>query len=189
VHVSIEAPAASASARHKRIGPVATAPQYRKVLDYIEIAKSEGARCVLGGRPAQLSGSGSGQFIEPTIFVDVKNSMRIAQEEVFGPVLSVIGFETEEEAIEIGNDVIYGLAAGVWTKDIARAIRMSKVLKAGMVWVNTYRAISYMMPFGGIKHSGIGRENGVEAIREFLETKSVWISTAQSSPANPFVMR
>jgi aldehyde dehydrogenase (NAD+) len=115
--------------------------------------------------------------------------MRIAQEEVFGPVLSVIGFETEEEAIEIGNDVIYGLAAGVWTKDIARAIRMSKVLKAGMVWVNTYRAISYMMPFGGIKRSGIGRENGVEAIREFLETKSVWISTAQSSPANPFVMR
>jgi (Z)-2-((N-methylformamido)methylene)-5-hydroxybutyrolactone dehydrogenase len=171
------------------IGPVATAPQYRKVLEYIDIAKSEGARCVLGGKPAQLSGSGGGQFVEPTIFVDVTNSMRIAQEEVFGPVLSVIGFETEEEAIEIGNGVIYGLAAGVWTKDIARAIRMSKALKAGTVWVNTYRAVSYMMPFGGMKHSGIGRENGVEAIRDFLETKSVWVSTASSIPANPFVMR
>jgi acyl-CoA reductase-like NAD-dependent aldehyde dehydrogenase len=171
------------------IGPVATAPQYRKVLEYIDIAKSEGARCVLGGRPAQLSNSGGGQFVEPTIFVDVTNSMRIAQEEVFGPVLSVIGFETEEEAIEIGNGVIYGLAAGVWTKDIARAIRMSNALKAGTVWVNTYRAVSYMMPFGGMKHSGIGRENGVEAIRDFLETKSVWVSTGSSIPANPFIMR
>jgi acyl-CoA reductase-like NAD-dependent aldehyde dehydrogenase len=171
------------------IGPVTTPPQYRKVLDYIEIAKSEGARCVLGGKPAQPPGSGSSQFVEPTIFDDVKNSMRIAQEEVFGPVLSIIGFETEEEAIQIGNDVIYGLAAGVWTKDISRAIRMSKALKAGTVWVNTYRAVSYTMPFGGMKQSGVGRENGIEAVRDYLETKSVWISTAQSSPANPFVMR
>jgi (Z)-2-((N-methylformamido)methylene)-5-hydroxybutyrolactone dehydrogenase len=170
------------------IGPVATAPQYRKVMDYILLAQSEGARCVLGGKAARLEGV-RGQFVEPTIFVDVKNDMRIAQEEVFGPVLSVIGFETEAEAIEIGNGVIYGLAAGGWTKDIARAIRMSNALKAGMVWVNIYRAVSYMMPFGGMKHSGIGRENGIEAIREFLETKSVWISTAQSSPANPFIMR
>jgi (Z)-2-((N-methylformamido)methylene)-5-hydroxybutyrolactone dehydrogenase len=115
--------------------------------------------------------------------------MRIAQEEVFGPVLSVIGFETEEEAIEIGNDVIFGLAAGVWTKDTARAVRMSKALKAGTVYVNTYRAVSYMVPFGGVKRSGLGRENGIEAIRDFLETKSVWLSMASSGPANPFIIR
>ncbi|SDJ53874.1 aldehyde dehydrogenase (NAD+) [Bradyrhizobium sp. Rc2d] len=169
------------------IGPVTTPAQYQKVLDYIEIANSEGARCVLGGGPA--SGLPGGQFVEPTIFVDVAPKMRIAQEEVFGPVLSVLGFEDEAEAVAIGNDVIYGLAAGVWTRDIGRALRMSKALKAGTVWVNTYRAISYMMPFGGMKYSGLGRENGIEAIREFLETKSVWVSTAVGAPANPFVMR
>lgn len=169
------------------IGPVTTAPQYRKILDYIEIAKAEGARCILGGGPAP--GLPGGQFVEPTIFADVTPEMRIAREEVFGPVLSIIGFDDEAEAIRIGNDTIYGLAAGVWTKDIGRAVRMSAALKAGTVWVNTYRAVSYMMPFGGMKHSGIGRESGIEAVREYLETKSVWISTAQGAPANPFVMR
>ncbi len=171
------------------IGPVTTAPQYQKILDYIAIAKGEGARCLFGGGPAEGPGLTGGQFVQPTIFTDVSNEMRIAQEEVFGPVLSIIGFEDEAQAVEIGNDVIYGLAAGVWTKDIARAIRMSKALKAGTVWVNTYRAISYTMPFGGMKHSGIGRESGIEAIHEYLETKSVWISISDAPPGNPFVMR
>ena len=169
------------------IGPVTTAPQYRKILDYMEIAKAEGARCILGGGAA--SDMPGGQFVEPTIFVDVRPDMRIAREEVFGPVLSIIGFDTEEEAVRLANDTIYGLAAGVWTKDMNRALRMTAALKAGTVWVNTYRAISYMMPFGGMKHSGIGRESGMDAIHEYLETKSVWISTAEGSPANPFVMR
>ena len=93
----------------------------------------------------------------------IRSYYEIAREEIFGPVLSIIGFEDEAEAVEIGNDVIYGLAAGVWTKDIGRAVRMSKALKAGTVWVNTYRAVSYMMPFGGVKHSGIGRESGIES--------------------------
>jgi aldehyde dehydrogenase (NAD+) len=171
------------------IGPVTTPPQFQKIMDYIDIAKGEGARCVLGGRRAEGAGLESGQFVEPTIFVDVTNDMRIAQEEVFGPVLSVIGFDTEADAVRIGNDVIYGLAAGVWTKDIGRGLRMTKALKAGMVWVNTYRAVSYMMPFGGIKDSGIGRESGMSSVKEFLETKSVWISTSDAVPANPFIQR
>ena len=171
------------------IGPITTPAQYRKVLDYIEIARGEGARCILGGGPATADDLPGGQFVEPTIFVDVDPGMRIAREEVFGPVLSVIGFEDEAEAVRIANDTIYGLAAGVWTGDIGRAIRMSQALKAGTVWVNTYRAVSYMMPFGGIKHSGIGRESGIEAIDEYFETKSTWISYSTSAPANPFVMR
>ncbi len=163
------------------IGPLATPEQYQKVLRYIDIAKSEGARCVLGGEPVRdLPG---GQFVKPTVFVDVTNDMRIAQEEVFGPVLSVIGFDDEADAVRIANDVIYGLAAGVWTTDISRALRVSKALRAGTVWINTYRAMSFNLPFGGMKQSGLGRENGIEAVREFLETKSVWVSTAAGAPA------
>ena len=172
-----------------QIGPIATPPQYEKVLRYIALAKSEGARCILGGAPATGPGLTGGMFVQPTIFDGVSNRMRLAQEEVFGPVLSIMGFDTEAEAIAIGNDVIYGLAAGVWTGDVGRAIRMSKALQAGMVWVNTYRAYSFAVPLGGMKHSGLGREGGIEAINEYLETKSVMISTASAAPSNPFVQK
>ncbi|HYH22901.1 MAG TPA: aldehyde dehydrogenase [Azospirillum sp.] len=171
-----------------QVGPVTTPPQYRKVLDYIDVAQKEGARLVLGGGPAKRPECGEGWFVEPTIFTGVENRMRIAQEEVFGPVLAVIPFEDEEEAVAIANGTLYGLAAGVWTQDIGRAIRMTERLRAGTVWVNTYRAVSFMVPFGGVKNSGIGRESGIEAIREYLDTKSVWINTG-AAVGNPFVLR
>jgi acyl-CoA reductase-like NAD-dependent aldehyde dehydrogenase len=171
-----------------QVGPITTRPQYDKVLDYIRIAKAEGAVCRLGGAPAQRPECGSGWFVEPTIFSGVRPEMRIAQEEVFGPVLSIIPFDTEDDAVGIANGTVYGLAAGVWTKSIRRALSMSERLEAGTVWVNTYRAVSYMSPFGGYKRSGIGRESGIDAIREYLQTKSVWIDIAGNAP-NPFVMR
>ena len=171
-----------------QVGPITTRPQYRKVLDYIEIAKGEGAACALGGGAAVRPECGSGWFVEPTIFTGVEPAMRIAQEEVFGPVLSVIPFDTEDEALAIANDTLYGLAAGVWTQSIKRALQMSEKLEAGTVWVNTYRAVSYMSPFGGYKRSGIGRESGISAIRQYLHEKSVWIDTNEEVP-NPFVMR
>jgi (Z)-2-((N-methylformamido)methylene)-5-hydroxybutyrolactone dehydrogenase len=171
-----------------QVGPVTNPPQYRKILDYLDIAKGEGAKPVLGGGKATRPECGDGWFVEPTIFTGVRNSMRIAQEEVFGPVLSVIPFKDEDEAVAIGNDVVYGLAAGVWTQSMRRALTMSERLQAGTVWVNTYRAVSYLSPFGGYKRSGLGRESGQDMIREYLQTKSVWISTAAEVP-NPFVMR
>ena len=171
-----------------QVGPVTNPPQFKKILDYIDIAKGEGAKAVLGGAKATRPECGSGWFVEPTIFTGVNNSMRIAQEEVFGPVLSVIPFKDEEEAVAIGNDVVYGLAAGVWTQNMRRAFLMSEKLQAGTVWVNTYRAVSFMSPFGGFKRSGIGRESGQDMIYEYLQTKSVWISTATEVP-NPFVLR
>lgn len=171
------------------VGPISTPVQFQKVLDYLDIAQTDGARCVLGGKPATGPDLGAGQFIEPTILVDVRNDMRIAQEEVFGPILAVIEFSDEEEAIGLANDVPYGLVAGVWTANIGRALRMSKALDVGTVWINTYRTYSYMVPFGGMKGSGLGREHGIEAIDEYLETKSVVINTGDEPPVNPFIMR
>ena len=136
----------------------------------LAIAKAEGACCSLGGGPASGPDLPGGQFVQPTIFVDVKPAMRIARKEVFGPVLSVIRFGAEADAIELAKDTIYGLAAGIWatdilTTDIGRAMRVSKALKAGTVSINTDRISSDMMPFGGMKHSDIGRESGVDSIR------------------------
>ena len=171
-----------------QVGPITTRPQYDKVLSYIDVAKKEGAQLAMGGGPATRPECGDGWFVEPTVFTGVKNAMRIAQEEVFGPVLSVIKFKDEDEATAIANDVRFGLGAGVWTNDIGRAIRMSERIQAGTVWVNTYRAVSYLSPFGGYKDSGLGRESGQDAIKEFLQVKSVWINTGATT-GNPFVLR
>lgn len=171
-----------------QVGPIGTAPQFEKVLKYLAIAKEEGATCVLGGKKAEKPECGQGWFVEPSIYTDVSTEMRVAKEEIFGPVLSVIKFADEEEAIAQANETPYGLAAGVWTSNMRQAFEVSSRLRAGTVWVNTYRAFSYLSPFGGYKRSGIGRENGQEAIYEYLQTKSVWISTQQEVP-NPFIMR
>lgn len=175
------------SNRETQIGPIATRPHFEKVLSYIEIARNEGATCVLGGHALSGPGYGQGQFVAPTIFTNVKNSMRIAQEEVFGPVLSVIRFSTMEEALEIANGTNYGLAGAVWTRDLHCALYCVERIRAGTVWVNNYRTTSFATPFGGYKRSGIGREGGAEAIKEYLQTKSVWITT-QPNRANPFVL-
>lgn len=171
-----------------QVGPVTTPPQYEKILSYIDIAKGEGANCVLGGGPATEADGGGKYFVKPTIFTGVHNKMRIAQEEVFGPVLSVIKFKDEEEAVAIANDVAYGLGAGIWTQSVKRAHSIARRIRAGTVWVNTYRAVSFLMPFGGYKISGLGRENGQEAIEGYLQTKSVWINNGPGG-GNPFIMK
>jgi aldehyde dehydrogenase (NAD+) len=172
-----------------QVGPITTKPQYQKVLDYIDIAKQQGATCVLGGGPARDPALGDGWFVEPTVFTGVEPDMRIAQEEVFGPVLSIIPFDSDDEAVEIANGTIYGLASGVWTADIGRALKMASALEAGTVWINTYRVSSPLSPFGGYKRSGFGRESGLLAIREFVQEKSVWIETTGADTPNPFIVR
>lgn len=170
-----------------QVGPIATRQQWERVMGMIEMAKAEGAICVLGGHALSGEGYGQGQFVAPTIFTDVTNDMRIAREEVFGPVLSVIRFKDEEEAIKIANDTDFGLAAGIWTQDLRRAMHCVDKVQAGTVWVNNYRSTSFTSPFGGYKRSGLGREGGVEAIKEYMQVKSVWI-TPSPKRDNPFVL-
>jgi aldehyde dehydrogenase (NAD+) len=166
------------------IGPQTSAEQLDKTKRYIEIGKDEGYRLLLGGgRPA---GFDRGYFIEPTIFGEVDNRSRLAQEEIFGPVLAVIPFDTEAEVVAMANDVQYGLVAGLWTRDVSRAHRVAAQLESGLVSVNTYRPVHWMLPYGGYKMSGIGRENGFDAVNEYLETKTVVIDYAEAPPPDPF---
>ena len=159
-----------------QIGPVVSAPQMNKILEFIEGAKNEGATALVGG--ARLAGEGydGGFFIAPTIFTDVSDTMTIAREEIFGPVLSAFSFETIDEAIARANATPFGLGSGVWTRDLATAHRMARGIRAGSVWVNCYQMLDPGVPFGGYGVSGFGRESGPHHIEEYLETKSVWIN-------------
>ena len=170
------------------MGTAANQPQFERILQKIAGASNEGARLVAGGAQAKGDGLERGLFIEPTIFADVANTMAIAQEEVFGPVLSIIPFETEDEAIAIANETKYGLASGIWTTDLSRALRVSRAITAGTVWINTYRAIAVQAPFGGFKDSGYGRERGEVALEEFTATKNVMINFSEQE-RDPFAIK
>jgi aldehyde dehydrogenase (NAD+) len=156
------------------MGPMVSDTQMNRVLDYIAIGTREGAKLATGGA---RQGS-KGYFIQPAVFANVTHEMRISQEEIFGPVASVIAFENEEDAIRIANGTSYSLAAGIWTADSARQHRFAKRLKAGTVWVNTYGPTDVRLPWGGARDSGFGREHGDAAIQNFTEPKTVWINTA-----------
>jgi acyl-CoA reductase-like NAD-dependent aldehyde dehydrogenase len=158
-----------------RMGPLVSEEQLRKVQRYVEIGKKEGARLLTGGGQPKDPALAKGFYHEPTVFTQVDNKMQIAQEEIFGPVASIIRFRDEDEAVRIGNDVIYGLAAGVETKDLKRALRMTKRLQAGTVWVNTWHMIEANSPFGGYKLSGYGRENGLAMVEHLTRLKQVWV--------------
>jgi len=170
------------------MGTVANEPQFRRILDAIEGARASGARLVVGGGRATGPSLDSGYFIQPTVFADVDNRSELAQEEIFGPVLAVIPFDTEEEAIAMANDSRYGLAAGIWSRDISRVMRVSREIQAGSVWVNTYRAVAAQAPFGGFKESGIGRERGEAGLREYLTTKNVMIDFSNAE-RDPFAIK
>ncbi len=153
------------------VGPVVNEAQYNTVMDYINTGLSEGAKLLTGGKRF----GDTGYYIEPTVFVDADNKMRISQEEIFGPVVTVIKFSTDEEAIEIANDSIYGLGGGVWSKDDERALHIAEKLRTGTVWINDYHLMSDRAPFGGYKQSGIGREFGIDGLKEYTEAKHIHI--------------
>jgi aldehyde dehydrogenase (NAD+) len=178
VHDAFVAMVAEKARAHRlgeTIGPVISQGQHRTVIEYLEIAENEGAVPVIGGSTA-VAQHPDDLFVPPTIYTGVRNEMRIAQEEVFGPVLAVIPFDTEEEAVEIANDSPYGLVAGVWTRDISRALRVAGEIEAGQVYVNSWWSGGVQTPFGGTKLSGYGREKGVESLRHYAQTKCVTVA-------------
>src|SRR5439155_8035784 len=158
-----------------RLGALVSEAQMNQVLGYIEAGRKEGARIVAGG--ARQPVNGKGYFVQATVLDQVDNRMRVAQEEIFGPVLAVIPFDDADDAVRKSNDIPYGLAAGVWTRDVKKAHVVARRLQAGTVWVNAYNFYDAGMPFGGYKSSGFGRDLGPDCLREYTQTKSVWIST------------
>jgi len=170
-------------AEQTEMGPVATEPQYRKVLSFLDSAASDGATVAAGGRADDRLGG----FVLPTVLTNVKPTIKVACEEVFGPVLSVIPFDSEEEAIALANDSRYGLAGAVWTKDIHRGHRVAHALRTGTVWINAYRVVGPDVPFGGFGLSGLGRENGIEAVHEYTRTKAIWVELTGGT-RDPFTL-
>jgi acyl-CoA reductase-like NAD-dependent aldehyde dehydrogenase len=157
------------------MGPVISKSQMDTVLGYVTAGTNEGARVAAGGRRATEVNGGKGFFVRPTVFDAVLPAMTIAREEIFGPVLAVLPFDDVADVVRQANGTMYGLAAGVWTRDLTKAHRVARAVQAGTVWVNTYNLYDPSLPFGGFKQSGFGRELGIEAVDAYLETKSVWI--------------
>ncbi len=166
------------------MGPTASDAQRDRILKMVEAAQAEGATVVTGGVVDPELG---GRFVRPTVIVDVNNETTIVREEVFGPVLAVMTFRNEDEVIGLANDSDFGLAAGLWTNDIRRAHRVSRALDVGTVWINSYRSVSYNTPFGGVKQSGHGKDNGLEAIDGFVNTKVIWVELSGKT-RDPFVI-
>jgi len=160
-----------------QIGPIVSAQQLDRVTGYLEIGKREGVRTVSGGSRLTSQEFGKGYFVPPTVFADVRDDMRVAKEEIFGPVLAAFPFDTIEEVIERANATAFGLGSGVWTRDVGKAHRVAKEMRTGSVWVNCYQAMDPAVPFGGVKQSGYGRESGRQHLDEYLSVKSVWIQT------------
>jgi acyl-CoA reductase-like NAD-dependent aldehyde dehydrogenase len=158
-----------------QVGPLVSKEQLDRVTGYLDVGKKEGAKALTGGERNTGTGMEKGYFVKPTVFTGVKNDMRIAQEEIFGPVVSVIPFKDESDAVLQGNDTTYGLAAGVWTRDVSKAHRVARALRAGTVWVNCYNVFDVVSPFGGYKQSGYGRELSSYALDLYTQVKSVWI--------------
>lgn len=159
-----------------KVGPVAHKRQFERVMGYLKLGVEEGATVAVGGSRADVNKNGKGYFIQPTVFDNVKPQMRIAREEIFGPVLSTIPFKDATDAIRIANDNMYGLAGSIWTNDVTKAHTMAKKLRAGIIWINTYHVYDPASPFGGFKESGFGKELGPHALDGFLQTKSVWVN-------------
>jgi aldehyde dehydrogenase (NAD+) len=169
-----------------QLGPVVSDGQMRAVLDYVDIGKSEGATLVCGGARATGGNLDAGSFVQPTLFTDVSNDMRIAQEEIFGPVLSVLKFDRVDDAVAMANDTIFGLSAGVWSEDIDKATAVASRLRSGTIWINEWHMLSERAPFGGYKQSGVGREFGDEGLNEYTELKTLYVDDAKTRDKKPW---
>jgi acyl-CoA reductase-like NAD-dependent aldehyde dehydrogenase len=174
-------------AEETQMGPLATRRQIAGIEEALDKAKASGAKLLRGGR--QPRGFNNGWFFEPTILDCPRQDIAIVDTELFGPVLSVLRFKDESEAVALANDTQYGLASGIFTRDVGKAMRMAKATRAGIVWVNTYRVVSPIVEFGGFNNSGYGREGGLQAIYDYTRAKTIWINTSPDPIANPFVMR